>query len=131
MPWPKLPAVAQTRCGDPDICDTRNCAPRPLNERTGLSVSTFTTSRQPSCSRSVSASYCGVSRKAGSMAADAATMCWIDKRCFMRRQSTDANRDAIDSLRVSTQQYCVPHKHALHLDEIDRKLLDLLQNDAA
>jgi DNA-binding Lrp family transcriptional regulator len=32
---------------------------------------------------------------------------------------------------VPTQQYCVPRKHALHLDELDRKLLDLLQNDAA
>jgi DNA-binding Lrp family transcriptional regulator len=49
----------------------------------------------------------------------------------MRRQSTEAGRDAIDSLRVPTQQYCVPPKHAIQLDEIDRKLLDLLQNDAA
>jgi DNA-binding Lrp family transcriptional regulator len=40
-------------------------------------------------------------------------------------------RDAIDSLRVPTQQYCVPRKHAFHLDELDRKLLELLQKDAA
>jgi DNA-binding Lrp family transcriptional regulator len=40
-------------------------------------------------------------------------------------------RDAIDSLRVPTQQYCVPRKHAFQLDELDRKLLDLLQSDAA
>ena len=46
-------------------------------------------------------------------------------------ESTDAGRDAIDSLRVPTQQYCVPRKPALQLDELDRKLLDLLQNDAA
>jgi Lrp/AsnC family transcriptional regulator, leucine-responsive regulatory protein len=32
---------------------------------------------------------------------------------------------------VPTQQYCVPRKHALQLDELDRKLLDLLQTDAA
>lgn len=30
-----------------------------------------------------------------------------------------------------TQQYCVPRKPTFQLDEIDRKLLDLLQNDAA
>jgi Lrp/AsnC family leucine-responsive transcriptional regulator len=30
-----------------------------------------------------------------------------------------------------TQQCCVPRKHAFHLDELDRKLLELLQNDAA
>jgi DNA-binding Lrp family transcriptional regulator len=49
----------------------------------------------------------------------------------MALQSTDRGRDAIDSLRVPTQQYCVPRKPAFQLDEIDRKLLDLLQNDAA
>ena len=32
---------------------------------------------------------------------------------------------------MPTQQYCVPRKHAFQLDELDRKLLDLLQNDAA
>ena len=32
---------------------------------------------------------------------------------------------------MPTQQYCVPRKPTLQLDEIDRKLLDLLQNDAA
>jgi Lrp/AsnC family transcriptional regulator, leucine-responsive regulatory protein len=46
-------------------------------------------------------------------------------------ESTGACRDAIDSLRVPTQQYCVPRKPAFQLDELDRKLLDLLQNDAA
>jgi Lrp/AsnC family transcriptional regulator, leucine-responsive regulatory protein len=46
-------------------------------------------------------------------------------------QSTRQLRDAIDSSCVATQQYCVPRKHAFHLDELDRKLLDLLQNDAA
>jgi Lrp/AsnC family leucine-responsive transcriptional regulator len=50
---------------------------------------------------------------------------------FHDRQSTDRRRDAIDSLRVATQQYCVPRTPAFHLDEIDRKLLDLLQTDAA
>jgi Lrp/AsnC family leucine-responsive transcriptional regulator len=40
-------------------------------------------------------------------------------------------RDAIDSSCVPTQQYCVPRKHALALDDLDRKLLDLLQIDAA
>ena len=32
---------------------------------------------------------------------------------------------------MPTQQYCVPRKPAFQPDEIDRKLLDLLQNDAA
>jgi Lrp/AsnC family transcriptional regulator, leucine-responsive regulatory protein len=40
-------------------------------------------------------------------------------------------RDAIDSLCVPTQQYCVARKPTLQLDDLDRKLLDLLQNDAA
>lgn len=40
-------------------------------------------------------------------------------------------RDTIDSLCVPTQQYCVPRKPTLQLDDLDRKLLDLLQNDAA
>ena len=40
-------------------------------------------------------------------------------------------RDAIDSLCVPTQQYCVPRKTTLQLDDLDRKLLDLLQIDAA
>ena len=31
---------------------------------------------------------------------------------------------------MATQQYCVARKPALQLDELDRKLLDLLQNDA-
>jgi Lrp/AsnC family leucine-responsive transcriptional regulator len=43
----------------------------------------------------------------------------------------DGDRDMIDSLCAATQQYCVPQKPAFHLDELDRKLLDLLQNDAA
>jgi Lrp/AsnC family leucine-responsive transcriptional regulator len=47
------------------------------------------------------------------------------------RESTDRGRDPIDSSCVPTQQYCVPHKPALQLDDIDRKLLDLLQTDAA
>ena len=37
----------------------------------------------------------------------------------------------IDYSRVPTQQCCVPRKPAFQLDELDRKLLDLLQNDAA
>ncbi len=32
---------------------------------------------------------------------------------------------------MPTQQYCVPRKVPFQLDELDRKLLDLLQNDAA
>jgi DNA-binding Lrp family transcriptional regulator len=47
------------------------------------------------------------------------------------RESTSGPRDAIDSWRAPTQQYCVPRKNAFQLDELDRKLLDLLQNDAA
>ena len=47
------------------------------------------------------------------------------------RQSTNACRDAVDSSCACTQQYCVPRKHAFQLDEIDRKLLDLLQTEAA
>jgi DNA-binding Lrp family transcriptional regulator len=46
-------------------------------------------------------------------------------------QSKKKAREAIDSLRAATQQYCVPRKAAFHLDELDRKLLDLLQSDAA
>jgi Lrp/AsnC family transcriptional regulator, leucine-responsive regulatory protein len=46
-------------------------------------------------------------------------------------KSTNRCRDAIDSSCVPTQQYCVPRKPAFQLDELDRKLLDLLQNDAA
>ena len=65
------------------------------------------------------------------MASDAATMCWSDRRCFMTGSLRSGARDAIDSLRVPTQQYCVPRKHTFQLDELDRKLLDLLQNDAA
>jgi Lrp/AsnC family transcriptional regulator, leucine-responsive regulatory protein len=49
----------------------------------------------------------------------------------MGEKSTQGRRDAIDSLRGPTQQYCVPRKPAFQLDELDRKLLDLLQNDAA
>jgi Lrp/AsnC family transcriptional regulator, leucine-responsive regulatory protein len=49
----------------------------------------------------------------------------------MARSVRAGCRGAIDYLRVPTQQYCVPRKHALQLDELDRKLLDLLQNDAA
>ena len=32
---------------------------------------------------------------------------------------------------MPTQQYCVPRKPTLQLDDLDRKLLDLLQTDAA
>jgi Lrp/AsnC family leucine-responsive transcriptional regulator len=32
---------------------------------------------------------------------------------------------------VTTQHYCVPRKQNFQLDDLDRKLLDLLQNDAA
>jgi DNA-binding Lrp family transcriptional regulator len=46
-------------------------------------------------------------------------------------KSTQPLRDTIDSWRAWTQHYCVPRKHALPLDELDRKLLDLLQTDAA
>jgi Lrp/AsnC family transcriptional regulator, leucine-responsive regulatory protein len=49
---------------------------------------------------------------------------------FHGRQATRGCCKTIDSLRVPTQQYCVP-RHALQLDDLDRKLLDLLQNDAA
>jgi Lrp/AsnC family transcriptional regulator, leucine-responsive regulatory protein len=49
----------------------------------------------------------------------------------MGRKSTVRRRDSIDSSCVPTQQYCVPRKPALQLDDLDRKLLDLLQNDAA
>jgi Lrp/AsnC family transcriptional regulator, leucine-responsive regulatory protein len=58
-------------------------------------------------------------------------MCWIDKRCFMEPQSTAGRRHAIDSWRAPTQQYCVARKNTFQLDELDRKLLDLLQDDAA
>jgi Lrp/AsnC family transcriptional regulator, leucine-responsive regulatory protein len=47
------------------------------------------------------------------------------------RQSTHGRRDAIDSSCAPTQQYCVPRNHSFQLDELDRKLLDLLQTDAA
>jgi Lrp/AsnC family leucine-responsive transcriptional regulator len=43
----------------------------------------------------------------------------------------ESRRDAIDSLCVPTQQYCVARKPTLQLDDLDRKLLDLLQHDAA
>jgi Lrp/AsnC family leucine-responsive transcriptional regulator len=49
----------------------------------------------------------------------------------MRRKCTQAARDTIDSLCVPTQQYCVPRKPTFQLDDLDRKLLDQLQNDAA
>ena len=49
----------------------------------------------------------------------------------MAGKSTQAGRDAIDSLCVPTQHYCVPRKPAPQLDDLDRKLLDLLQDDAA
>jgi Lrp/AsnC family transcriptional regulator, leucine-responsive regulatory protein len=47
------------------------------------------------------------------------------------RQPTRERCKTIDSLRVPTQQYCVPRKTAFQPDELDRKLLDLLQDDAA
>jgi DNA-binding Lrp family transcriptional regulator len=49
----------------------------------------------------------------------------------MARSIRSGGRDAIDSSCVPTQQYCVPRKHAFELDDLDRKLLDLLQIDAA
>jgi DNA-binding Lrp family transcriptional regulator len=49
----------------------------------------------------------------------------------MGPQRTAGPRGAIDSLRTATQQCCVPRKPAFQLDELDRKLLDLLQSDAA
>jgi Lrp/AsnC family transcriptional regulator, leucine-responsive regulatory protein len=50
---------------------------------------------------------------------------------FHAGKSTALARDSVDSLCAPTQQYCVPRKPALQLDDIDRKLLDLLQTDAA
>jgi Lrp/AsnC family leucine-responsive transcriptional regulator len=49
----------------------------------------------------------------------------------MGDESTQRHRDAIDSSCVTTQHYCVPRKQNFQLDDLDRKLLDLLQNDAA
>ena len=47
-PCPKLPADAQTTPGDPSPASRIHVtAPRPLNERIGLSVSTFSASRAP------------------------------------------------------------------------------------
>jgi Lrp/AsnC family leucine-responsive transcriptional regulator len=50
---------------------------------------------------------------------------------FHGGEFTEPGRDAIDCLRAPTQQYCVARKPTLQLDDLDRKLLDLLQHDAA
>src|SRR5688572_30601135 len=67
IPWPKLPAVVQTRWGRPSSAAARYSAPRPLNERIGFRVSTLTTNRQPSRGSRVSARNCGESRNTGSI----------------------------------------------------------------
>jgi hypothetical protein len=51
-----------------------------LNERRGLSVSTLTTRRQPSNALRVSASYCGVLRKTGSITPAACAMLASERR---------------------------------------------------
>ena len=67
MPCPKLPAVAQTSGVSSVLWETKNWAPRPLNERIGFSVSILSTSWQPKSLLSAAASNCGESRKQGSM----------------------------------------------------------------
>src|SRR5207249_3371529 len=68
MPWPKLPADAQTK---PRSVATSSCSrksvPRPLKERIGLTDSTLSTVDTPSRLLSGSQSYCGEWRKTGSM----------------------------------------------------------------
>src|SRR5437762_13105098 len=68
MPWPKLPADAQTK---PRSVATSSCSrksvPRPLKERIGLTDSTLSTVDTPSRLLSGSQSYCGEWRKTGSI----------------------------------------------------------------
>ena len=67
MPWPKLPAVAQTTRELSGNCDTAKQAPRALKEPIGFKVSTLTVKRQPSWVLKAAHSNCGVLRNTGSM----------------------------------------------------------------
>ena len=67
-PWPKLPAEAQvSRFTEDGNLAAKYSAPRPLNDRMGLMVSTLRKTRTRVRRLSDSASYWGVLRKTGSM----------------------------------------------------------------
>src|ERR1043166_5773900 len=95
MACPKLPALAVTSFVLAGIFDARNSAPRPLNDRIGLAVSTLTRILVPSNRDRESAWNCGVRRKTGSIASAAARMFSILRRCSIRLLAgrSDNHRD--------------------------------------
>src|SRR3984885_8561065 len=110
--WPKLPADAHTTSVSGPTPRMKKSAPRPLNERTGLKVSSLRMSSRPILPVIEASTTCGLFRNAGSTQRAASSM-FSTRRALVIRRSALVIRSA-----PRIRQYLDVPVRSMHADPL-------------